>query len=64
MFVVSLLSILMALIATAIAKQLSPIPDYPYALPEYMWIDHAEHRFIYLAYHTDKNILYVLDFTK
>ena len=38
MFVLSIASIFMALFAVAIAMQLSPIPEYRYTMPEYMWL--------------------------
>lgn len=38
MFILSLLSIIMALITVAICIQFSPLPDFPYTFPEYMWI--------------------------
>lgn len=38
MFVLSIASIFIALFAVAIAMQLSPIPDYRYTMPEYMWL--------------------------
>lgn len=37
-FILSLLSVCMALIVTAISVSFSPLPDYPYNMPEYMWI--------------------------
>lgn len=38
MFVLSLLSIVMALAAVAISLSLSPLPDFPQAMSEFMWI--------------------------
>lgn len=38
MFVLSLLSILMALITVAISVSLSPLPEFPLNMPEYMWV--------------------------
>ena len=38
LFVLSLFSIFMALSAVASAIARSPLPDFPYTMPEYMWI--------------------------
>lgn len=38
MFVLSLLSIFMALFAVAISVSLSPLPDFPFNMPERMWV--------------------------
>ena len=38
MFVLSLLSIFMAMIAVAIGVSSSPLPDFPDTMPEYMWV--------------------------
>lgn len=37
-FILSLLSIFMALITVGISVSLSPLPDFPYNMPEYMWV--------------------------
>ncbi|MCH5156021.1 MAG: helix-turn-helix domain-containing protein [Clostridiales bacterium] len=37
-FVISLLSIFMALMTVWICTENAPLPDYPFSMPEYMWI--------------------------
>lgn len=38
MFVLSLLSIFVALVSVTICISLSPLPDFPYSMVEYMWV--------------------------
>ena len=38
MFILSLLSIFMALIATAICRLASPLPEFSFSFPEHMWV--------------------------
>ena len=38
MFILSLLTIFVAMIVTGICAVLAPLPDYMYTMPEYMWI--------------------------
>lgn len=59
MFILSLLSIFMALAATGIAVQSSPLPDFPYALPEYMWVF-----FIFIALPLASAVLGIVFYTK
>ncbi len=38
LFIASLLSIIIAFIIAVICTKFSPLPDFPYTLPEYMWV--------------------------